>query len=626
MFKDFLFKSTSPRWVIFIIDLGIVIFSIVISYLLRFNFNIPAHELELMRIAFVFIIILRAVSFILGRTYSNIIRFISADDARKIFSVAFFGSCVLVLVNIISYLNNTIFIIPFSIIILEFIITSFVMTSSRIYIKHVYDNYKNQSSSTTSVLIYGAGEAGIIANKTIESTTSSPFNVIGFVDDDKKKSKRKLDNKPIYKGDLLGDVLGKIKPSHLIIAAQNINKDKLQSIIEVCLVHDVQVLNVPSPSKWINGQLSIKQLRQIRIDDLLGRKEISISTDKINTIVDGKVVLVTGGAGSIGSEIVRQLTRFNPSILVIVDQAESAVYDLEMELIANDVGVVIEPVICDVCDKARMRRIFEQVKPDIIYHAAAYKHVPLMENNPAEAVKTNVLGSKIVADLADEFSVDLFVMISTDKAVNPTNVMGATKRTAEIYIQSLNSISKTNYITTRFGNVLGSNGSVIPLFRKQIDSGGPITVTHPDITRYFMTIPEACQLVLEASANGLGGEIYIFDMGKSIKIKDLASKMIKLSGLVEGKDIQIVYTGLRPGEKLYEELLNDKENTLPTHHPQIMIAKVRPNKYQFINQEIALLIDGIEKEQNSFLVQRLKLLVPEYKSNNSIYESLDKKV
>jgi FlaA1/EpsC-like NDP-sugar epimerase len=626
MFKDFLFKSTSPRWVIFIIDLGIVIFSILISYLLRFNFSIPANELELMRIALVLIIILRAISFILGRTYSNIIRFTSADDAKKIFSVAFLGSCILVLINVISYLSNTIFLFPFSIIILEFIITSFVMTSSRIYIKLVYDTYKNQNDSTTSVLIYGAGEAGIIANKTIENTTSSPFSVIGFVDDDKKKIKRKLDNKPIYNGEFLGDVLSEKKPSHLIIAAQNFSKDKLQSVIEVCLVHDVHVLNVPSPSKWINGQLSIKQLRQIRIDDLLGRKEISISTDRINTIVDGKVVLVTGGAGSIGSEIVRQLTRFNPSILVIVDQAESAVYDLEMELIANDVGVVIEPVICDVCDKARMRRIFEQVKPDIIYHAAAYKHVPLMENNPVEAVKTNVLGSKIVADLADEFSVDLFVMISTDKAVNPTNVMGATKRAAEIYIQSLNSISKTKFITTRFGNVLGSNGSVIPLFRSQIDSGGPITVTHPDITRYFMTIPEACQLVLEASANGLGGEIYIFDMGKSIKIKDLASKMIKLSGLVEGKDIQIVFTGLRPGEKLYEELLNDKENTLPTHHSQIMIAKVRPNDYQVVSNEIDVLIDGIKKEQNSFLVQRLKLLVPEYKSNNSIYESLDKKV
>lgn len=626
MFKDFLFKSTSPRWVVFSIDLCIVIFSIVISYLLRFNFNVPSHEIQLMRIAFVIVFFLRLGSFIIGRTYSNIIRFTSADDARKIFVVTFLGSLLLVVINILSFSFSDIFLVPFSIIILEFIITSFIMTFARVYIKYLYDGYKNRSCDNKSVLIYGAGEAGIIVNKTIENNTTSPFKVVGFIDDDSKKIKRKLDNKPIYNAELLADILVQRKPSHLIIAAQNIEKNRLSKVIEICLKYDVQVLNVPSPAKWINGQLSIKQLRQIRIDDLLGRKQISLSSEKISSIVQNRVVMVTGGAGSIGSEIVRQVSKFSPKLIVIVDQAESPIYDLEMELLGLNSGVEIEPVICDICDSHRMSKVFNRYSPDIVYHAAAYKHVPLMENNPAEAIKTNILGTKIVADLSNKYTVDLFVMVSTDKAVNPTNVMGASKRVAEIYVQSLNSKSNTKYITTRFGNVLGSNGSVIPLFRKQIDAGGPITVTHPDITRYFMTIPEACQLVLEASASGDGGEIFIFDMGKSIKIKDLASKMIKLSGLEEGKDIQIVYTGLRPGEKLYEELLNDKENTLPTHHSQIMIAKVRSYEYNTISMEISHLIDSIVKEDNTSLVQRMKLIVPEYKSNNSIYESLDKNV
>ncbi len=626
MLKDFLFKSTSPRWVVFLIDLCIVIFSIIISYLLRFNFNVPSHEIQLMQIAFVIVFFLRLGFFIIGKTYSNIIRFTSADDARKIFVVTFLGSLLLVGINVLSYSLSNIFLVPFSIIILEFIITSFIMTFARVYIKYLYDGYKNRSYDNKYVLIYGAGEAGVIVNKIIENNTTSPFKVVGFIDDDVKKIKRKLDNKPIYNAEFLVDIFLKKKPSHLIIAAQNIEKNRLNRVIEVCLKYNVQVLNVPSPSKWINGQLSIKQLRQIRIDDLLGRKQISLSSDKISTIVKSRIVLVTGGAGSIGSEIVRQVAKFGPKLIVIVDQAESPIYDLEMELLSLNSQVKTEPVICDICDVHRMSKVFDKYRPDIVYHAAAYKHVPLMENNPAEAIKTNILGSKIVADLSNQYKVDLFVMVSTDKAVNPTNVMGASKRVAEIYVQSLNSESNTKYITTRFGNVLGSNGSVIPLFRKQIDAGGPITVTHPDITRYFMTIPEACQLVLEASASGDGGEIFIFDMGKSIRIKDLASKMIKLSGLEEGKDIQIVYTGLRPGEKLYEELLNDKENTLPTHHSQIMIAKVRSYEYNTVSKEIAHLIDSIEKEDNTFLVQSMKLIVPEYKSNNSIYESLDKNV
>jgi FlaA1/EpsC-like NDP-sugar epimerase len=624
MIKKFLFKSSSPRWVVFTIDLIIVSISVLTSYLLRFNFDIPYYEIDVMKISFIVILFVRAITFFIGKTFSSIIRFTSSDDARKIFIVTFFGSSIVLLFSIINYMVTEKFLVPSSIVILEFIITSFIMISARVYIKLIYDGYRNRDQGQTPVLIYGAGEAGIIANKTIENNTNSPFYVIGFVDDDKKKIRKKLDNKKIYDGKNLEEVLELKKPSHLVVSAQSIEKKKLQKIINICFKHNVLVLHVPSPTKWINGQLSIKQLRQIRIDDLLGRKPIQISNSVISKKLDEKVVLVTGGAGSIGSEIVRQIAAFNPQLLLIVDQAESDLYDLEMELLTKKIKVPIEPIICDICDLERMRKVFQTFRPNVVYHAAAYKHVPLMENNPAEAIKTNIMGSKIVADLSNEFDVEFFVMISTDKAVNPTNVMGASKRIAEIYIQSLNVDSKTKFITTRFGNVLGSNGSVIPLFKRQIEAGGPITVTDPEITRYFMTIPEACQLVLEASAAGEGGEIFIFDMGKSIKIKDLASRMIKLSGLEEGTDIQIIYTGLRPGEKLYEELLNDKENTMPTHHPQIMIAKVRSYDFTEINSSIHKLISGVIQESNESLVAQMKLIVPEYKSNNSIYESLDK--
>jgi FlaA1/EpsC-like NDP-sugar epimerase len=382
------------------------------------------------------------------------------------------------------------------------------------------------------------------------------------------------------------------------------------------------VQQVPSVKSWINGEFSTKQINKIKIEDLLGRKPIVLNEEKIAKELNHQIILVTGAAGSIGSGLVKQIANYQPEKIILLDQAESPLYEIECELKADFPNLNFETVVADITNRNRLEKAFEYYKPAYIFHAAAYKHVPLMEDNPFEAFNTNILGTKNVADLAIQFNVKKFVMISTDKAVNPTNVMGATKRVAEIYTQNLNQQNKTKFVTTRFGNVLGSNGSVIPLFKKQLEAGGPIQVTHPEITRFFMTIPEACQLVLEAGTMGNGGEIFVFDMGKSIKIVDLARKMIQLSGLVEGKDIEIKFTGLRPGEKLYEEVLSDKENTTETYHPQILIANIQPiSSTVTTNLETIL---NLESSDNFTIVKHIKMIVPEYISNNSIYEKLDK--
>ena len=423
--------------------------------------------------------------------------------------------------------------------------------------------------------------------------------------------------------DKLDELLQNNNVAHLIISIQNLLPARKQQIVDTCLNYTIKILTVPPITNWINGELSFKQIKKVKIEDLLGRDPIILDKEDIEKQLSGKVILVTGAAGSIGSEIVRQIIPFNPKLIILVDQAESPLYEIELELFDKHKQQCYEVVIGDVRNRERMGNVFRTFNPQIVFHAAAYKHVPMMENNPSESIFTNVLGTRNLADLSVEYKVEKFVMISTDKAVNPTNVMGASKRIAEIYTQSLSKKSNTKFITTRFGNVLGSNGSVIPRFRQQIENGGPLTITHPDITRYFMTIPEACQLVLEAGAMGQGAEIFIFDMGKSVKIVELAKKMIKLSGLTLDKDISIVYTGLRPGEKLYEELLADHENTLPTHHTQIMKAKVKEYDLNEITTSINELIALFDQQDNKLIVKKMKTLVPEFKSNNSIYEKLD---
>lgn len=615
----------TPRWLIFFIDLIIVAISITAAYLVRFNFNVPVIEIESLAIIFPLILVVRSFSYLKAKIYAGIIRYTSSKDTERIFVTLTFGTAVFAIFNLISYYFITgTFIIPFSIIIIEYLVTLVLMVFSRVFVKILYSEYINQDKEKTSVLIFGAGEAGIISKNSLDKDQTIKYKIVAFIDDDKKVVGKKMEQIPIVHADKLDEVLTDNEIDHLIVSIQNLPSKRLNEITEICLKYNVKVLTVPPVSKWINGELSFKQIKGVQIEDLLSRTEIKLEEKKTSQLLAGKTILITGAAGSIGSEIVRQVVKYNPKQVILVDQAESPLYEIEFEINQKRTGKNCEVIIGDIRSIDRMSNIFNTFKPDIVYHAAAYKHVPLMENNPSEAILTNILGTKIIADLAVKHNVDRFVMVSTDKAVNPTNIMGASKRIAEIYIQSLNENTSTDFITTRFGNVLGSNGSVIPLFKKQIAQGGPITVTDPNITRYFMTITEACQLVLEAGTIGNGGEIYVFDMGKSVKIVDLAKKMIKLSGLELGKDIQIVFSGLRPGEKLYEELLNNKENTLPTQNEQIMVAKVKTYNFDEIKIKIETLIALFNSQDNMAIVTIMKELVPEFKSKNSIYEKLDK--
>lgn len=620
-----LFQNNIPRWLIFSIDLVICFISLIIAYLVRFNFNIP--EIATNDFPFVFSIVLgvRAVSFFITKTYKGIVKYTSSKDSQRIFIALTIGSISFVFINLIFFYGiNQKFPIPFSIIIIDYMSSLFLMITLRVLFKALYTEIVSPYREKRSVIIFGAGESGIITKRTLERDAGLKYKIIAFIDDDPKKKGKILEGTPIYTDGKLNELLNKNDVAQVIIAIQNISPERKKTIVDSCLNYNTKVLSVPPVSDWINGELSFKQIKKIKIEELLERDPISLTIDAIKKQNTDKVVLVTGAAGSIGSEIVRQLINFNPKKIILLDQAESPLYEMEMELKDSNSKVSCEIVIGDIRNVERMENLFKTLSPDIIYHSAAYKHVPMMEYNPSEAVLTNILGTKNIADLSVKYNAKKFVMVSTDKAVNPTNVMGASKRIAEIYTQSLNKTTATKFITTRFGNVLGSNGSVIPRFRKQIEEGGPITITHPDITRFFMIIPEACQLVLEAGAQGEGGEIFIFDMGESVKITDLAKKMIKLSGLVLGKDIKIIYTGLRAGEKLYEELLANEENTLPTHHNQIMIAKVKEYDFDFVANQISQLITCFDEQNNTIIVKKMKELVPEFKSNNSIYEELDK--
>lgn len=616
-------RRITPRWLIFIIDIGICLVSIVFSYHLRFNFRIPEKELASLPYIILMVLFVRAISFILGRTYAGMVRHTGSKDVIRIFISLAIGSCLFVLLNMLSYSYNEAFLIPVSIIIIDFFITAFALSFSRLLVKTMYLEFNNPRKESDNVLIYGTSESAIITKQTIERNTKAASRVIGFIDHHQRVSGNKIGGITVYHVNELELLLEKREVDTLIIAEYNIPGLRKKQIVDTCLNHDVEVKTIPDISLWINGELSLNQLKSIKIEDLLERPEIKMDKNSIRKKILNQTILVTGAAGSIGSEIVRQLTKFNPNKIIISDIAESALNDLQLELKEELYFERFEVIVADVRDSYKIKRVFEEYKPSLVYHAAAYKHVPLMESNPGEAVKTNVYGTKVVADLALEFGVKTFVMISTDKAVNPTNVMGASKRIAEIYIQSLYSENSTVFITTRFGNVLGSNGSVIPRFRKQIENGGPVTVTHPEVTRYFMTIPEACQLVLEAGNMGEGGEIFIFEMGESVKIINLAKKMIKLSGLQAGKDIQIKFTGLRPGEKLYEELLTNNENTVTTYHPQILIAKVKDYDFEEISAKIIELLNMIENASDVDIVRKMKEVVPEFKSQNSLYESLD---
>ncbi len=620
-------QKNTPRWVIFLLDLGICFFSLLFAYLLRFDFvSFPIEEeWNVLKYSLPVFFIVRALTFYYGKTFTGIIRYTSTQDSKRIFLVVTIGSLIFAaLAPLRFYFVDGFYFLPVSIIVMDYLCTVFFMITSRIAIKLLYSEQKNPRSSRKPVVIYGAGEMGLITKRTLDSDAASSIRVIAFFDDNISKQGKAMEGIPILHPLKSESFLKEKNVQSVIVAMMNPDPDQKRKLVNECLRLNIEVLTVPPIQNWINGGFNLKQIRKVKIEDLLGRKTIQLGEENIRNDISGKIILVTGAAGSIGSEISRQLCSFQPKKIYLLDQAESPLYELETELKSKGFGDITEAVIADITNEERMRNVFSAFQPNVVFHAAAYKHVPMMEVNPSEAINTNVKGTKILADLSIEFGVEKFVMISTDKAVNPTNVMGASKRLAEKYVGAKNTERKTKFVCTRFGNVLGSNGSVIPLFRKQIENGGPITVTHPEVTRFFMTIPEACRLVLEAGTMGNGGEIYLFDMGESIKIVDLAKNMILLSGLELDKDIKIEFTGLRPGEKLYEELLTSGEKLLPTHHPQIMITRDEPENHTELFNKVAELISLFGNQNNVEMVKKLKGLIPEYISNNSEFEKLDK--
>lgn len=614
--------SYTPRWVILFIDIFFSAFSLSLGYMLSLNFSISAIDiLFFYKIGTIFLGV-RIFAFILFKTYSGIVRYTNSEDTIRLFSVITGSTALIVVMNVLHYLFLESYFVSFSVIIIDYLALLCMMILFRIIIKTMFAQYMNRSIEKEDIVIYGSDEYGIMAKHALENSGSS-YNVVAFIDHLNRKAGKYLEGVKVYKSDDIESVLKEHKVDKLIIAKKDISSDRKKEIVEICLKYDKKVWAVPKFDSWINGELSAKQIKKINIEDLLDRDPIKLELDQIRDQIQNKCVLVTGAAGSIGSEIVRQLTHFEPSKILLFDQAETPMYEIELLLREDMQFFDYEIVIGDVRDKKRLEDVFKSFNPDLVYHAAAYKHVPMMESNPVEGIKTNVFGTKNVADLSVKYLVRKFVMVSTDKAVNPTNVMGASKRLAEIYTQSLNKNTQTAFVTTRFGNVLGSNGSVIPRFKKQIEMGGPVTVTHAEITRFFMTIPEACQLVLQAGALGQGGEIFVFDMGESVKIVDLAKKMIKLSGFQIGKDININFTGLRPGEKLYEELLNVKENTMPTIHSRILIAKVREYEHEDVLSQVSEFTKHLKEGNNFDIVRHMKVMIPEFKSKNSIYEQLD---
>lgn len=618
-----------PRWLIFTLDLIAAICAFFAAYILLINFQLSEFNNHNFAIQFLFCIGATAAAFVILKLYSGIIRYTSAVDSIRILSSILLTVLILFAVKLVRIALDAPRVIDVRLIITYGLFLFAALITYRTSIKVFFQYTKTTKKLKKNVIVLGAGELGIAVKRTFDHDLSSNKFIVGYLDENTTKIGKSIDGVKIYHANDLVKVINKLAIDELIIAIPTIAADKKSKIIDICLEHDVKVLTLPPVKKIMGGDLSVNQIKQVKIEDLLERAPININNESILDQLRGKRILVTGAAGSIGSEIARQLGKYSPQMIILCDQAESPLHNLMLDLQENFKTQLYHTFISDVKNYDRMKMLFETFKPQVVYHAAAYKHVPMMEDHPIEAVRTNVIGTFNMANLAVESGVQKFVFVSTDKAVNPTNIMGATKRIAELYVQSLNnklaesSPKGTKFITTRFGNVLGSNGSVIPRFKEQIEKGGPVTVTHPEITRYFMTIPEACQLVIEAGSMGQGGEIFVFDMGKSVKIVDLAEKMIKLSGSVPYQDVDIKFTGLRPGEKLYEELLNDLENTLPTHHEKIMIAKVRENDFDSISNQLSVLFEIVKTQNNTNIVRQMKILVPEFKSQNSIYEQLD---
>ncbi|MGV8828151.1 MAG: polysaccharide biosynthesis protein [Breznakibacter sp.] len=617
-------RIISPWWIL-LIDMLLISNSFVLASVLELNqYIITLPALALVKSS-ILVFLVYFLVFVVTKSYRGVIRHTGYEEIKTLSKACLVGFFILMALSFMgSIFQVPTLYIPYVTLTIHLFFSLFLCFIFRMVVKETY-SYLTRKSDLVNAYIFGAGELGLITLEAIKSDKAILYNIVGFIDDDPSKWSLNLAALPVMSWEKALHNSDLKNVELIILAKTDVPIERKQEISRECTIRNWKLKVMPSVGNWVNGVSNNNQIRDVRIDDLLGRDEIKLNQLQIMQGLVGKVILVTGAAGSIGSEIVRQLLKFPVKKIVLLDNAESDLYNLQQELILSYCDAPFDLVLADVTNRARIKAVFEQYIPHIVFNAAAYKHVPMLEMNPYEGIRVNIGGVKILADLSIEYGVEKFVMVSTDKAVNPTNVMGATKRICELYIQSLSQLKtvKTSFITTRFGNVLGSNGSVVPLFKKQIEQGGPLTVTHPDITRYFMTIPEACQLVLEAGFMGQGGEIFVFDMGEPVKIDFLAREMVRLAGLIPDVDIPIKYTGLRPGEKLYEELLANKEDTLPTYHDKILIAKVHTPSYFEVNSAVNDLLFALQYDSDVSLVEKMKDLVPEYISSNSHFVVID---